>query len=131
MKKPSEKALSGFVAFAGTLADAAGTVARRYFRAGVEVIGKYDASPVTIADLTAEARMRRMFAAMAEAASERGHGGHVVTLSRSLIVPFLQFSRRRALRERACRARQRRRPPRSSTPAPLEDDGCRRARPGR
>ena len=45
-----------------------------------------------------------LVAAMAEAAAERGHGGHVVTLSRSLIVPFLQFSARRDLRERAFRA---------------------------
>ncbi len=45
-----------------------------------------------------------LVAAMAAAAAERGHGGHVVTLSRSLIVPFLQFSRRRDLRERAFRA---------------------------
>ncbi|MCC1480875.1 M3 family metallopeptidase [Roseibaca sp. Y0-43] len=35
------------------------------------------------------------------AAEERGLDGHVVTLSRSLIVPFLQFSDRRDLRERA------------------------------
>ena len=33
-----------------------------------------------------------------------GAAGHVVTLSRSLIVPFLQFSPRRDLRERAFRA---------------------------
>lgn len=45
-----------------------------------------------------------LVAAMAEAAAERGHGGHVVTLSRSLIVPFLQSSPRRDLRERAFRA---------------------------
>jgi inositol-phosphate phosphatase/L-galactose 1-phosphate phosphatase/histidinol-phosphatase len=63
VKKPSEKELSGFVAFAGKLADAAAVIVRRYFRAGVEVIGKDDASPVTIADRTAEARMRRMIAA--------------------------------------------------------------------
>lgn len=43
-------------------------------------------------------------AAAEEAAKERGHGGHVVTLSRSLIVPFLQFSPRRDLREKAFRA---------------------------
>jgi peptidyl-dipeptidase Dcp len=42
--------------------------------------------------------------AAAEAAAERGREGHVVTLSRSLIVPFLTFSRRRDLRERAFRA---------------------------
>ncbi|MDD7971178.1 M3 family metallopeptidase [Roseinatronobacter alkalisoli] len=35
------------------------------------------------------------------AAQERGRDGHVVTLNRSLIVPFLQFSTRRDLRERA------------------------------
>jgi len=35
------------------------------------------------------------------AAEERGLSGHVITLSRSLIVPFLQFSTRRDLRERA------------------------------
>jgi len=35
----------------------------------------------------------------AGAASERGEPGHVITLSRSLIVPFLQFSTRRDLRE--------------------------------
>ena len=43
--------------------------------------------------------------AAAEAAGrERGEDGPVVTLSRSLIVPFLQFSPARALRERAWRA---------------------------
>lgn len=41
-------------------------------------------------------------AAAAEAARERGHPGkHVITLSRSLIEPFLQFSARRDLREEA------------------------------
>ena len=72
MKKPSEKEISGFIAFAGKLADAAGIVARRYFRAGVEVIGKDDASPVTIADRTAEARMRRMIAAQLPAHGIQG-----------------------------------------------------------
>ena len=38
---------------------------------------------------------------LAEAATERGRDGHVLTLNRSLIVPFLQFSARRKLRERA------------------------------
>ncbi len=41
----------------------------------------------------------------AEAAGrERGEGGAIVTLSRSLVVPFLQFSPDRASRERAWRA---------------------------
>ncbi|HEX7638069.1 MAG TPA: M3 family metallopeptidase, partial [Burkholderiaceae bacterium] len=45
-------------------------------------------------------------AAAAQAAGERGlpAGSHVVTLSRSLIVPFLTFSTRRDLREAAWRA---------------------------
>ncbi|MDG4647232.1 M3 family metallopeptidase [Roseibacterium sp. SDUM158017] len=38
------------------------------------------------------------------AGTEKGASGPVVTLSRSLIVPFLQFSPRRDLRERAFRA---------------------------
>lgn len=38
------------------------------------------------------------------AAEERGMEGHIVTLSRSLIVPFLQFSPRRDLRETAYEA---------------------------
>ena len=42
--------------------------------------------------------------AAAEAAKERGEDGHVVTLSRSLITPFLQFSTNRELREKAWRA---------------------------
>ena len=43
-------------------------------------------------------------AAARQAASERGLEGHVVTLSRSLVVPFLTFSTRRDLREQAWRA---------------------------
>ncbi len=43
--------------------------------------------------------------AMAEAASERGHAGkHAVTLSRSIIEPFLTFSEKRDLREEAFKA---------------------------
>jgi peptidyl-dipeptidase Dcp len=45
-----------------------------------------------------------LVAAAAEAASERGKDGHAVTLSRSLIVPFLTTTPRRDLRERAFRA---------------------------
>lgn len=46
-----------------------------------------------------------LIAAAASAASERGYEGrHVITLSRSLIVPFLQFSDRRDLREKAFKA---------------------------
>ena len=40
----------------------------------------------------------------ASAAEERGVEGHVITLSRSLIVPFLQFSPNRALRQKAYEA---------------------------
>ncbi len=42
--------------------------------------------------------------AAAAAAAERGRAGHVVTLNRSLIVPFLQYSDRRDLRARAYEA---------------------------
>ncbi len=38
------------------------------------------------------------------AAAERGEAGHIITLSRSLIVPFLQLSHRRDLREVAFKA---------------------------
>ncbi|MGI9354241.1 MAG: M3 family metallopeptidase, partial [Rhizobiaceae bacterium] len=45
--------------------------------------------------------------AMAAAAEERGHeGDHAVTLSRSIIEPFLTFSSRRDLREQALKAWQ-------------------------
>ncbi len=43
-------------------------------------------------------------AAAHQAAAERGLDGHLITLSRSLIVPFLTFSTRRDLRETAWRA---------------------------
>ena len=39
-----------------------------------------------------------------QAAAERGLGGHVLTLSRSLVLPFLTYSQRRDLREQAWRA---------------------------
>ena len=43
-----------------------------------------------------------LLAAMARAAADRGHEGkHAVTLSRSIIEPFLTFSTRRDLREEA------------------------------
>jgi peptidyl-dipeptidase Dcp len=43
-------------------------------------------------------------ASAAQAASERAVPGHVITLSRALVVPFLTFSKRRDLREKAWRA---------------------------
>ena len=43
-------------------------------------------------------------AAARQAAADRGLDGHVITLSRSLVVPFLNFSERRDLREQAWRA---------------------------
>lgn len=45
-----------------------------------------------------------LVSAAAEAAAERGMSGHVVTLSRSLIVPFLQTCPNRSLREKALAA---------------------------
>jgi histidinol phosphatase-like enzyme (inositol monophosphatase family) len=49
--------------FAGSLADAAGGVIRRYFRTAVAVDTKPDASPVTIADREAETAMRDLIKA--------------------------------------------------------------------
>ncbi len=45
-----------------------------------------------------------VLAAAKAAAKDKGIEGHVITLSRSLIVPFLQFSPRRDLREQAFKA---------------------------
>ena len=45
-----------------------------------------------------------LIAGAAAAAAERGLEGHAMTLSRTMIVPFLQYSTRRDLRERAFRA---------------------------
>ncbi len=45
-----------------------------------------------------------LIATMRAAARERGRGGQVVTLNRSLIVPFLDYSTERDLREAAWRA---------------------------
>lgn len=49
-----------YLAFAHELADAAGVVLRRHYRARVEVDYKDDASPVTIADREAERCMREL-----------------------------------------------------------------------
>ncbi|WP_127901548.1 M3 family metallopeptidase [Solirhodobacter olei] len=57
------------------------------------------AMPLAEADL--EGLPGFVVAAARSAAEERGQAGHVLTLSRSLIVPFLQFSPRRELREKA------------------------------
>jgi peptidyl-dipeptidase Dcp len=60
------------------------------------------AMPLAEADL--EGLPDFVVAAAKAAAEERGEPGHVVTLNRSLIVPFLQFSPRRELREAAYEA---------------------------
>jgi inositol-phosphate phosphatase / L-galactose 1-phosphate phosphatase / histidinol-phosphatase len=52
-----------FVSLAHALADAAGAVARRYFRHKIVVDDKPDLTPVTIADREAEAAMRALIAA--------------------------------------------------------------------
>jgi peptidyl-dipeptidase Dcp len=58
--------------------------------------------PLTTADLAGLPDF--VVAAARAAAEERGQEGHLLTLSRSLIVPFLQFSPRRDLREVAYKA---------------------------
>jgi len=59
----NENELNAAAAFAGRLADAAGAVARRYFRQAMPVETKSDASPVTRADREAEAAMRALIEA--------------------------------------------------------------------
>lgn len=58
--------------------------------------------PLAAADL--EGLPGDVIAAAKSAAEERSETGHVLTLSRSLITPFLQFSPRRDLRETAFKA---------------------------
>ena len=53
---------SAFVELAVRLADAAGPIVKRYFRAGTAIVGKDDLSPVTVADRDAEAAMRSLIA---------------------------------------------------------------------
>ncbi len=52
-----------FVTLAHRMADAAGEVIRKYFRRKIDIIGKDDNSPVTIADRDAEAAMRALIEA--------------------------------------------------------------------
>jgi histidinol phosphatase-like enzyme (inositol monophosphatase family) len=49
-----------FLALAERLAEASGKIVRRYFRTGVEIITKADASPVTIADRETETALRHI-----------------------------------------------------------------------
>ena len=49
-----------FLALAERLAEASGKIVRRYFRTGVEIITKADASPVTIADRETEQALRQL-----------------------------------------------------------------------
>ncbi|TAG79651.1 MAG: inositol monophosphatase family protein [Betaproteobacteria bacterium] len=52
-----------YKAFAEHLADLARPIARRYFRSDLKVIDKPDATPVTLADMEIEARLREEIAA--------------------------------------------------------------------
>ena len=55
--------LSEFATFAETLVDASREIILRYWRRDLEIIDKADESPVTIADRSAEARIREMIEA--------------------------------------------------------------------
>ena len=55
--------LDAMLSLAVHLAEAAGEAIRPYFRQPITVDDKADLSPVTIADRTAEAAMRRLIAA--------------------------------------------------------------------
>ncbi|MGE4220158.1 MAG: inositol monophosphatase family protein, partial [Alphaproteobacteria bacterium] len=59
----TETCPAAFLDLAGRMADAAGVIARRYFRSGIAADDKPDASPVTAADREAEAAMRAMIEA--------------------------------------------------------------------
>ena len=71
---------------------------------GQNVLADEKAWTLPLAEADLEGLPGDLVAAMRQAAAERGQDGHVVTLSRSLIVPFLQLSPRRDLREKAFRA---------------------------
>ncbi|NBU49351.1 MAG: M3 family peptidase [Betaproteobacteria bacterium] len=81
------------------------TLADLHTRFGQNVLA--DESTYTL-PLCTEADLAGLPASVRDAASDaarvRGLQGHVITLSRSLIVPFLTFSERRDLREQAWRA---------------------------
>lgn len=53
-------AINDAIAFAHSLADAAGPIARKYFRQKFEVFDKPDLTPVTVADREIEARLREL-----------------------------------------------------------------------
>jgi len=59
----SANPLSEFASFAETLVDASREIILGYWRQDLEIIDKADESPVTIADRTAEARIREMIEA--------------------------------------------------------------------
>lgn len=59
----SEKLSQELIDFAGALADIAGAIALSYFRKPFDIHDKADASPVTIADRSAEEEMRKAISA--------------------------------------------------------------------
>ena len=61
-RDPSPSEATAYVEFAHRLANAAGAVVRKYFRAPLAIDEKADASPVTVADREAEASMRALIA---------------------------------------------------------------------
>ena len=92
------QARAEFAANAGRLAELA-------TRFGQNVLHDEAAFALPLADEAALAGLPpSLRAAAAQAGAERGLGGPVITLGRSLVVPFLSFSPRRDLREAAWRA---------------------------
>lgn len=57
-KRAPEACPQRFIDLAEKLADTAGAIVRRYFRTPMRVVGKKDATPVTVADRRAEKAMR-------------------------------------------------------------------------
>lgn len=61
-EESTREEMEEFVEVANKLADAAGTIIRKYFRTRFDIIDKADTSPVTIADRAAEEAMRTILA---------------------------------------------------------------------
>ncbi len=69
---------SSYIELAGRLADIASPIIQRYFRSGIAIADKNDASPVTAADREAEAAIRAVLEAECPDHGILGeeHGGH-------------------------------------------------------
>ncbi len=79
-------------------------LAELHTRFGQNVLADENAWQMVLAEADLDGLPDFARAAAGQAAEERGIGGYVITLSRSSVEPFITFSARRDLRERAWRA---------------------------